>query len=473
MAIEQEYSIDEAMKPQYRVADSSQDGMECKKLYIQTFYQNEPNTWLSDPPEEWHHLASIYNNKIEMWPIFTAVYTQRYHKPRHGRFEKLIVEHREIDILPSSPDDIAFHIQQELPHRLFNDCDWGLGLVKELDGFIGALHQLPSLNTLVISESGDPKLDGTTLHLSAATLAGFLRKFERVNRLARQQVRTVRNYIVRNDLLPQIDSDRFPRIEEIPTGTLVEYRQVRKNPTAAQAKLARRTSVKRVKENLTQLAAEEPRELLQLHAEIERVTLARMIERFEQMMRQNLPEPRWQKFFEENIFILSILFTRPVYLLHTQFHAQGSLLTGRGAQVGDFLFTERGQALAIVEIKRPSSEITAGTPYRNTEVYGPSTDLAGAITQVLHQQNAMRVNWHSHRNTDEGLSESGSDSIRCFVIAGTYPTENARKRSFELFRNSSKDVEVITFDELLAKLRLLQQHLSVSPPEKQPESPFG
>jgi hypothetical protein len=40
------------------------------------------------------------------------------------------------------------------------------------------------------------------------------------------------------------------------------------------------------------------------------------------------------------------------------------------------------------------------------------------------------------------------------------PPKEARRRSFEIFRNACKDVEVLTFDELLGKLQLLLQHLN-------------
>lgn len=120
--------------------------------------------------------------------------------------------------------------------------------------------------------------------------------------------------------------------------------------------------------------------MLQLHAEIERVTLQRMIARFDEMLQEpNTQEPRWQRFFEDNIFILKLVFARPVRLLHTQFHAQGSGASGAGAQVGDFLFAEQGQALAIVEIKKPGTALVGGR-YRNKQVFGASAELSGAIT---------------------------------------------------------------------------------------------
>jgi hypothetical protein len=45
------------------------------------------------------------------------------------------------------------------------------------------------------------------------------------------------------------------------------------------------------------------------------------------------------------------------------------------------------------------------------------------------------------------------------------PIEEHELRCFEVFRNACKDVEVITFDELLAKLEYLQQHLQPIPDE--------
>jgi len=55
--------------------------------------------------------------------------------------------------------------------------------------------------------------------------------------------------------------------------------------------------------------------------------------------------------------------------------------------------------------------------------------------------------------------------VRCVVLAGRRPIEEHELRCFEVFRNACKDVEVITFDELLAKLEYLQQHLQPVPDE--------
>jgi hypothetical protein len=194
-----------------------------------------------------------------------------------------------------------------------------------------------------------------------------------------------------------------------------------------------------------------------------------VIEQYESMLQKGLSENVWQKFFERNIFILTMIFARPVRLLHTQFHAQGSRLDGTGAQIGDYLFAEQGLALAIVEIKKPSSSLLRAKPYRNKEVFAPDEELSGAVTQVLYQQSKLHENWLIHQQRPE-LRDSRPDAIRCVVIAGILPKEDMQRRSFEVFRNACKNVEVITFDELLGKLRLLLEHLSPrkEPPDKVP-----
>ena len=235
--------------------------------------------------------------------------------------------------------------------------------------------------------------------------------------------------------------------------------------TSSRERAERRANVQTVRKQVDELAAEAPAELLKLHAEIERATLTAMIGKYRDMLEKKLSELLWQRFFEQHKFVLSLAFARPVELSHTQFHAQGSGLTGSGAQIGDFLFKEQGQALAIVEIKTPDAPLMLATPYRKPHVFGPHSELSGAITQVLHQQSELRTRWQTHVFDNPSLRPSRADVVKCVVLAGRRPIEEHELRSFEVFRNACKDVEVITFDELLAKLEYLQQHLQPVPDE--------
>lgn len=470
-----EYGDDEVMAPSFRLAGAVEDEVPCQKLYMQAFAREEgrDDRWRSLHPDQWHLLATIFPSKLVMHPVYTNPHAQRYLSRRHGRIETLIYEDGSDHHLPQTPDEAVGQIATRLPWGLFNDCELGLGLVKELDPLWMRLHSASTSDTLVISHAGRTGMNGQHVQIAGRHLDQVRRRFNRLNRVGRENIKAAKGAYVRNEVLPQVDATRFPRVVVVQRNAqLVELRLDRSGPSGGASRVERQRSVEAVQNNLGVLAGEAPRELLQLHAAIERVTVERMIEIFERMLQQQLPENRWQRFFADNVFVLSLVFARPIRLLHTQFHARGSGLDGSGAQVGDFLLAEQGQAIAIVEIKKPSTDLMARSPYRNTEVFGPSADLGGAINQVLIQQSELRSQWIVHQGRPE-LRGSRSDAIKCVVIAGTMPGDETRCRCFEVFRNACKDVEVVTFDELLGKLRLLQHHLAPPSPEPpQDNAPF-
>jgi hypothetical protein len=104
-----------------------------------------------------------------------------------------------------------------------------------------------------------------------------------------------------------------------------------------------------------------------------------------------------------------------------------------------------------------------GRPYRGQEVFGPTSELSGAVTQVLYQQSELRQRWFTHERDTPGLKGTGADVIKCVVIAGRMPEEPVKLRSFEVFRNACKDVDIVTFDELLKKLEFLENQLTPEP----------
>jgi hypothetical protein len=425
-------------------------------LYLQIFEQVGTETWRSLPEEQWHLLATIDPGWITMYPIYTNPHTQRYRSPKHGNVKCIVYETSQVHHVPDNPDDAQLHIDLNLPGKLFNSCDEGLGLVKQLAALWRGLRLIPRAHTLVICADGDTSEEEGTVFVREAEVDQCRRACMRISRAKRKSEISAQLHWVMREVFPGLLPNLIftgPQIGSPSKGATA----VRSAVTYA-ARQERRSQLNQVKTTVGLLAQEAPRELYELHAEIERVTLAKMIERYQQMLGQELPESHWQRFFEDNTFILCMVFARPVSLLHTQFHARGSMAHGAGAHIGDLLFAQ-GRELAIVEIKKPSTPLMQNRPYRNQDVYGPHLQLSGAITQVLHQQGLMRSNWLSHLQ-DKAMRDLHPDTARCVVIAGTKPTDEGRLHSFELFRNACKDVEVVTFDELLGKLHLLAQHLA-------------
>jgi hypothetical protein len=446
--------------PDYRLERGNESDAACCSLYMQTFARDSDDSvnWHSSPKEEWVRVAIIEPNQIQLFPVHVNPYAQRYLKPRHGPIHRIVYVDNSQEHLPEDSYAAREQLNHRLPFGSFVTYENAFGLVSELDEVCRVLASTFHKGTLIVAAKGKSHIGNDAVVVSASDLDALRRTMNRIDRRKRDGVRRTKQNAVFNELLTKLDPERFVplnpaaiRLVEVDVATARRVTPLERRATLA--------AVATVRASLPALAANSASALLELRSEIERVTLAEMIARYEDLLAAELPENRWQAFFQNNLFVLSLVFARPVRLLQSLFHAQGSSLDGSGAQVGDFLLRESGQGLAIVEIKKPATELIRSRPYRNTQVYGPSDELGGAITQTLFQQSLIRANWLVHQG-NAALKESKPDVIKCVVVAGRMPTEGPQRRSFEVFRNACKDVDVITFDELLGKLRLLLQHLT-------------
>jgi DNA-binding PadR family transcriptional regulator len=459
----QTFSDDEVMQASFRLEAAAVGAEPARKLFIRTYTLSNARTrvWHAMPEEEWPLLATILPNRIIMKPIHANPHAQRYLKPKNGRFTIIYVDNFG-DELMNDAEAAAERIELRLAWRLFDPPRYGLGLSRDLDPVWQGLSRIKGRDILVISRDPAMYTEDGLISIGTEEVDRLRRAFNRVTKNGRKLIREIKQGVVHDDVLTRLDPERFQRIVRA-NPPLVEVRREGSKQAVARERAERQSNVKAVRKHLGELVTEAPQELMMLHNEIERVSLAKVIEAFRAKLDTKLTELHWQAFFEQNKFVLSMAFARPVELTRTQFHAKGSTLTGAGAQIGDFLFKEYGQALAIVEIKTPETNLLRGTAYRGEEVFGPHSDLSGAVIQVLFQQSELRQRWYTHKNDNPALSMSGADVIRCIVVAGRMPSDSKKLRSFEVFRNACKDVEIITFDELLMKLEILAKQLVPKP----------
>jgi hypothetical protein len=194
--------------------------------------------------------------------------------------------------------------------------------------------------------------------------------------------------------------------------------------------------------------------VFQLKTDIEHVTLNELITRFEEMLGKNMSEAAWQAFFKANPFILSLAFAYEAVMVQDQACIGGTGLTGVGGKIADFLFSNPHTGnLALIEIKRPRTPLLS--KYRENLLV-PSSDLIAAIYQVIDQRYALQRNL-DRLKADSELSRAYGYSIQCVVIAGSNCTTRHERMAFDLARHSLRDVVVLTFDELLGKLKGLQK----------------
>lgn len=202
-----------------------------------------------------------------------------------------------------------------------------------------------------------------------------------------------------------------------------------------------------------------PGSLAKLRGDIELVELDALISRFSQMLEAGHREETWQDFFVTNPFILSFASGYPFILVQDQASVGGHKLSGGGGKITDFLMkNSASNNVAVFEIKKPNTDLLGATEYRSG-VYAPSKELTGSIAQVLDQRYQLTTQFPNIKHTSR-LHDIESFSVHACLIVGVTPKDSDKAKSFELFRNSLRDVTVITFDELLARAKHLRSFLS-------------
>ena len=114
----------------------------------------------------------------------------------------------------------------------------------------------------------------------------------------------------------------------------------------------------------------------------------------------------------------------------------------------------------------PQTTIPNKSAYRDG-VYTPSSDLSGSINHALDQKYQFQKQIAQIKDNSR-LFDIESYAAHCCLIIGNTPEGDDQKKSFELFRRNSKDVEIVTFDELLEKLKQLSAFLRETKKENRP-----
>jgi len=179
----------------------------------------------------------------------------------------------------------------------------------------------------------------------------------------------------------------------------------------------------------------------------------------------NNEEASWQKFFEGRPWILQQLFAHPVIYLNGETFLGGKNSKGRqgsGGSSTDFLLKNGSNgSFAVIEIKVPNCELVGpgyrgkkGTEEKN-EIYSMHTELTGGVVQMENQIHIAIEYFKTQIGDDfDELTYLNPCGV---LVAGTYSSlSDIQKKSFDLFRKSLGKNQIITFDEVLAKLKLLK-----------------
>lgn len=406
-------------------------------------------------------LARVVKGALSMFPLVSASYRDEFLLPKYDELTTITILADE-DEPWDLPEDISEFdaMLERLPTGFGRHAKYGLGLKWEYRLIPHSVLEMHGITELVIEPGNGASADLPKFKLGIDRFSVIRRSIDSITNRARERSLRERQLLAFNELLHVADPIQFERrFPKVKAGEIYELVKLGGRAPNRSAK-DRLAAAMVVRDDAVKIAAEQPSQLVELKAVIEQVTLKELIAKIEEMLGKNLPEPKWQAFFKANPFVLGLAFPHPVILIQEQAHVGGTMLRGAGESIVDFLFAQRFTgSLALIEIKRPATKLIETKTFRG-DLHAPHKDLTSAMAQVLDQRFQLLNNFAA-KSHDPDLKDTHVSAVHCIVIAGTAPSSIQEKRSLDLFRHSSKDVVVVTFDELLDKLQEILRLMTI------------
>jgi hypothetical protein len=406
--------------------------------------------------------GSLQGHFLTIYPLNTIPTHREFMEPKYGCIESITLDPWDYD-LPQTEDDVWGQLEA-LPAGLTKDPSYGLGVQNDYLIIVNAIKQIPEVKHIVLAGDRPTSLDGDRYYLNLREFDGLRRAVNRIKAQKQSEGAQDKLVLARNTLLSNVLPHRFAETKRAYKPDTIFKLIEAKAPAQSLSKADRSAAVKLVEQSKRKLAEESPAELLQLKNDLELVSLEALIAKFEEMLGKTLVENQWQKLFNENPFILNMVFGYPVVKIRDQAHVGGQTLAGSGSTITDFLIKHKmSNNIALFEIKTPQTSLLNKTAYRGG-LYSPASDVVGAISQILDQKYELQKSIASIKESNRQY-DIESYAVHGVLIVGRMPADPDRLKSFELFRANSKDVAVFTFDEVLEKLKLLLRFLSERSPE--------
>jgi hypothetical protein len=176
-------------------------------------------------------------------------------------------------------------------------------------------------------------------------------------------------------------------------------------------------------------------------------------------IRGSAAEGAWQELFASHAWLFSQLTGSPIVVLQEKAYVGGkSIANTSGGQVDFLLRNDLTDNVVFVEIKTPRTPIIAGA-YRSSGAFALDKEVSGGLVQVLGYKERFEKEFYA-------LAARSQDSMhsynpRCFVIIGEVSDlEESELRCLDLFRNSLAGVQILTFDEVEARLHGIRDALT-------------
>ncbi|MCT9872005.1 DUF4263 domain-containing protein [Paenarthrobacter aurescens] len=365
----------------------------------------------------------------------------------------------------SYENDRFFRLQvADLPKGFNSIYAFGLGINKSYRGFIKEIENQTECTIIRFlqtgGEGGSP--DGSTYRVTLERFDRYRVAVERNRKRGQSAVQRVNDAEAHNALTDLLHSnDVGPKYTKHPVIRAITEEVATGHVTTAEDRV---TLANAVTDAAPKIAQEDPQRLVKLRDDIELVSLDALIAEFESNLEGSKAnsEPHWQRFFGNNHFALQLILSTPLVVEKEQVTVKSQGFDGSGSRITDFLCANPvTRSVVLVEIKTPGATLMRPSSYRGKDssaVYSPHDHLSGPVAQVQSQmasaaEYAMVL-----------FQGSGFDTVnepRGAVVTGRLSALNAEQReSFGRYRGGLSNVTVLTFDEVLERLKHLRQALN-------------
>jgi len=173
-------------------------------------------------------------------------------------------------------------------------------------------------------------------------------------------------------------------------------------------------------------------------------------------------EPEWQLFFQQNPWIFGYgLDYRFLNILQREASVSSTDLDGKNQVNSDYLLGTSNFTV-LVELKRPDTKLFENDKDRS-ESWRLSKGLTYAVSQILAQKAEWQIKSQTDQFTEKGtkITQETLDPKTILIIGhsnqftGESKTDLIKRRTFELYRRNSRNIEIITYDEVFERAKFI------------------
>lgn len=352
----------------------------------------------------------------------------------------------------------GFENNAKLPVGINKSATFGLGFTKPLSPVIEVILADYKIEEVHVVKKGTSKMTAKKLTLTEETLQKLHPVFEHINRVQKQD-----RLDLAGNQLSKIFPDNFKATEKKFVKDSVHLALDDWSQDIDDFSPKDKTAIKELFDKLVLTDGFLTTDaLLTTKSKLDRQHIEDVTDEFKKLLSlttdSSALEKKWQKFLGKHNWVFSYVFSFPIMLLQDEAYVGGKNLSNKNGKITDFLVKNSVTSnVAFLELKTHKTPLI-GTKkaYRGNDVFPVSKDLTGGVTQVLDQRDNFQKEFYTHKaKTEEHIESINS---KCVVLMGSIgDLKKEELKSFELFRSNSKDVEVVTFDELLARFENLQE----------------